>query len=82
MLVARETSLNLAHLRNMTLATGNGRDRDAAGARVLRASADAIEDVVDHTVGRILDLFGIDHEETCAPLERSCRRGIRRPRRA
>ncbi len=61
-LVARETPLNLAHLRNMTLAT-------EMGAIVMPpvpafyAHPKTIEDVVDHTVGRILDLFGIEHRE-------------------
>lgn len=61
-LVARETPLNLAHLRNMTLAT-------EMGAIVMPpvpafyAHPETIEDVVDHTVGRILDLFGIEHGE-------------------
>jgi 2,5-furandicarboxylate decarboxylase 2 len=61
-LVARETPLNLAHLRNMTLAT-------EMGAIVMPpvpafyAHPKTIEEVVDHTVGRILDLFGIEHDE-------------------
>ncbi|AUT65107.1 UbiX family flavin prenyltransferase [Paraburkholderia terrae] len=61
-LVARETPLNLAHLRNMTLAT-------EMGAIVMPpvpafyAHPKTIEDVVDHTVGRILDLFAIEHRE-------------------
>jgi len=61
-LVARETPLNLAHLRNMTLAT-------EMGAIVMPpvpafyAHPKTIDDVVDHTVGRILDLFDIEHGE-------------------
>jgi len=61
-MVARETPLNLAHLRNMTHAT-------EMGAIVMPpvpafyAHPKTIEDVVDHTVGRILDLFGIEHGE-------------------
>ena len=61
-LVARETPLNLAHLRNMTLAT-------EMGAIVMPpvpafyAHPKTIDDVVDHAVGRILDLFGIEHRE-------------------
>jgi 2,5-furandicarboxylate decarboxylase 2 len=61
-LVARETPLNLAHLRNMTLAT-------EMGAIVMPpvpafyAHPQTIDDVVDHTVGRILDLLGIEHSE-------------------
>ncbi|KQR76669.1 3-octaprenyl-4-hydroxybenzoate carboxy-lyase [Burkholderia sp. Leaf177] len=61
-LVARETPLNLAHLRNMTLAT-------EMGAIVMPpvpafyAHPKTIDDVVSHTVGRILDLFGVEHRE-------------------
>ncbi|MGY6177397.1 UbiX family flavin prenyltransferase [Paraburkholderia strydomiana] len=61
-MVVRETPLNLAHLRNMTHAT-------EMGAIVMPpvpafyAHPKTIEDVVDHTVGRILDLFGIEHGE-------------------
>jgi 2,5-furandicarboxylate decarboxylase 2 len=61
-LVARETPLNLAHLRNMTLAT-------EMGAIVMPpvpafyAHPQTVDDIVDHTVGRIMDLFGIEHRE-------------------
>src|SRR5918999_355127 len=57
-LVPRETPLNLAHLRNMTAAT-------EIGAIVMPpvpafyALPKSIEDLVAHTVGRILDLFGV-----------------------
>jgi 2,5-furandicarboxylate decarboxylase 2 len=61
-LVARETPLNLAHLRNMILAT-------EMGAIVMPpvpafyTHPKTVEDVVDHLVGRILDLFDIRHNE-------------------
>src|ERR671915_378160 len=57
-LVPRETPLNLAHLRNMTAAT-------EMGAIVMPpvpafyALPKSIDDLVAHTVGRILDLFGV-----------------------
>jgi polyprenyl P-hydroxybenzoate/phenylacrylic acid decarboxylase-like protein len=57
-LVPRETPLNLAHLRNMTAAT-------EMGAIVMPpvpafyAMPKTIEDLVAHTVARILDLFGV-----------------------
>jgi 4-hydroxy-3-polyprenylbenzoate decarboxylase/2,5-furandicarboxylate decarboxylase 2 len=57
-LVPRETPLNLAHLRNMTAVT-------EMGAIVMPpvpafyAMPKSIEDLVAHTVGRILDLFGV-----------------------
>src|SRR5260370_21839204 len=65
-LVARETPLNLAHLRNMTLATEMG----AIGmppVPAFYAHPKTIDDVVAHTVGRILDLFGIEHREIARP---------------
>ena len=58
-LVPRETPLNLAHLRNMVAAT-------EMGAIVMPpmpafyALPKTIDDLVEHTVGRILDLFGVD----------------------
>src|SRR5256885_4755104 len=57
-LVPRETPLNLAHLRNMTAVT-------EMGAIVMPpvpafyAMPKSIEDLVAHTVGRILDLLGV-----------------------
>jgi 4-hydroxy-3-polyprenylbenzoate decarboxylase/2,5-furandicarboxylate decarboxylase 2 len=57
-LVPRETPLNLAHLRNMTAVT-------EMGAIVMPpvpafyALPQSIEDLVAHTVGRVLDLFGV-----------------------
>jgi 2,5-furandicarboxylate decarboxylase 2 len=60
-LLARETPLNLVHLRNMTTVT-------EAGAIVLPPvpafynHPQTVDDIVDHTVGRLLDLFDIDHE--------------------
>ncbi|WP_179404702.1 UbiX family flavin prenyltransferase [Burkholderia guangdongensis] len=60
-LLARETPLNLVHLRNMTTVT-------EAGAIVLPPvpafynHPKTVDDIVDHTVGRVLDLFDIDHE--------------------
>ena len=61
-LVARETPLNLAHLRNMTLATEMGAIVTPP-VPAFYAHPKTIEDVVDHTVGRILDLFAIEHRE-------------------
>ena len=57
-LVPRETPLNLAHLRNMVAVT-------EMGAIVMPpvpafyALPKSIEDLVAHTVGRVLDLFGL-----------------------
>lgn len=58
-LMLRETPLHLGHLRNMTAVT-------EAGAIIyppvpaFYARPQTIEEMVDHTVGRALDLFGFD----------------------
>ena len=59
-LVPRETPLSLIHLRNMVAAT-------EAGAVILPPvpafyhSPRTIEDMLDHTVGKVLDQFEIEH---------------------
>ncbi len=59
-LAVRETPLHLGHLRMMTTVT-------EYGAVVLPPAPGfyhgpkSIEDVVDHTVGKILDQFGVEH---------------------
>lgn len=59
-LVVRETPLHLGHLRNMTKAA-------EIGAVILPpipafyGKPKRIEDLIDHTVGRVLDMFKIDH---------------------
>ena len=58
-LVPRETPLHLGHLRAMTAATEIG----AIIAPPLPAfyhRPRTIEEIVDHTVGRTLDLFGLN----------------------
>ena len=57
-LVPRETPLNLAHLRNMTAATEMGAVVFPP-VPAFYARPKTIEDLVAHTVARILDLFGI-----------------------
>lgn len=59
-LLARETPLHLVHLRNMTTVT-------EMGAIVMPpmpafyACPRSVDDLVNHTVGRVLDLFDVDH---------------------
>ena len=58
-LVVRETPLHLSHLRLMTEVTAAG------GIIVPPVPAfyhrpQTVDDIVDHTVGRVLDLFGLD----------------------
>jgi polyprenyl P-hydroxybenzoate/phenylacrylic acid decarboxylase-like protein len=57
-LLVRETPLNLAHLRNMVAVTEMG-GIIFPPVPALYAKPESIEDLVAHTVGRVLDLFGI-----------------------
>lgn len=60
-LMVRETPLHLGHLRSMTAVT-------EAGAIVcppvpaFYARPQSLDEMVDHTVGRVLDLFSLDSE--------------------
>ena len=60
-LLFRETPLHLGHIRNMLAAT-------EAGAIVMPpvpafyTRPETVEDIVDHTIGRVLDLFGIESD--------------------
>jgi flavin prenyltransferase len=60
-LLVRETPLHLGHLRSMTQAT-------EIGAIVMPPvpafynRPRTLDDIIDHTVGRVLDLFGIDND--------------------
>ena len=63
-LMVRETPFNLAHLRNMTAVTEMGGIIFPPLPALYQKPAD-ITDMVDHTVGRVLDLFGV--EQTLAP---------------
>lgn len=60
-LMVRETPLNLAHLRNMTAATEMGAIVFPP-VPAFYARPASLDDMVNHTVGRVLDLFGIAHE--------------------
>ena len=59
-LMVRETPLNLAHLRNMTLVTEMGGIVFPPLPSFYHKPA-SIEEMVDHTVARVVDLFGIEH---------------------
>ena len=59
-LMVRETPFNLAHLRNMTAVTEMGAVVFPPLPSFYHKPA-SIEEMVDHTVGRVLDLFGIEH---------------------
>jgi 4-hydroxy-3-polyprenylbenzoate decarboxylase len=57
-LMVRETPLNLAHLRNMTAVTEMG-GIIFPPVPALYAKPKTIDDLVAHSVGRVLDLFGL-----------------------
>ena len=63
-LMVRETPFNLAHLRNMTAVTEMGGVIFPPLPALYQKPAD-ITEMVDHTVGRVLDMFGI--EQSLAP---------------
>jgi len=63
-LMVRETPFNLAHLRNMTSVTEMG-GIIYPPLPALYQKPQSIEEMVDHTAGRVLDLFGI--QQTLAP---------------
>lgn len=58
-LLVRETPLHLGHLRNMVAVTEMG-GIVAPPVPAFYAKPASIADIVEHTVGRALDLFGID----------------------
>jgi polyprenyl P-hydroxybenzoate/phenylacrylic acid decarboxylase-like protein len=58
-LMARETPLNLAHLRNMTAVTEMG-GVICPPVPAFYQRPESLSDVVDHSVARVLDLFGIE----------------------
>ena len=62
-LMVRETPFNLAHLRNMTAVTEMG-GIIYPPLPGFYHKPQSIEEMVDHTVGRVIDLFGIDHALT------------------
>jgi flavin prenyltransferase len=59
-LVTREAPLNLAHLRNMVAVTEMG-GVIFPPVPAFYSGAKSIDDLVNHTVGRVLDLFGFEH---------------------
>lgn len=58
-LVPRETPLHLGHLRNMVSVTEIGAIV-APPMPAFYAAPQSLDDMIDHSVGRVLDLFGID----------------------
>jgi len=60
-LMVRETPFNLAHLRNMTSVTEMGGIIFPPMPAFYQRPR-SVEDLIDHTVGRVLDLFSIPHQ--------------------
>ena len=60
-LLARETPLSLVHLRNMVSVTEMGAIV-APPVPAFYARPQNLEEMVDHTLGRVLDLFDIDSQ--------------------
>lgn len=60
-LMVRETPFNLAHLRNMTAVTEMGGIVFPPLPNFYHRPA-SIEEMVDHSLGRVLDLFQIEHQ--------------------
>jgi polyprenyl P-hydroxybenzoate/phenylacrylic acid decarboxylase-like protein len=58
--LARETPLNLAHLRNMTSVT-EMRGIILPPVPAFYTVPESADDIVNHTAGRVLDLFDIEH---------------------
>ncbi len=60
-LLTREAPLNLAHLRNMVQVTEMG-GVVFPPVPAFYSKASSVDAIVNHTVGRVLDLFGVDHD--------------------
>ena len=58
-LMVRETPLTLAHLRNMAAATEMGAII-APPVPAFYARPDSLDEMIDHTLGRVLDMFDLD----------------------
>jgi polyprenyl P-hydroxybenzoate/phenylacrylic acid decarboxylase-like protein len=60
-LITREAPLNLAHIRNMAAVTEMG-GVIFPPVPAFYSRAKTIDDLVNHTVGRVLDLLGVEHD--------------------
>lgn len=60
-LITRETPLNLAHIRNMEMVTLMG-GVIFPPVPAFYSGGKTIDDLVNHTVGRVLDLFDVEHQ--------------------
>ncbi len=60
-LLTRESPLNLSHIRNMATVTEMG-GIIAPPVPAFYSKPKSLEDLVNHTVGRVLDMFEIPHQ--------------------
>lgn len=60
-MMVRETPYHLGHIRNMAAVTEMG-GIIAPPAPAFYTRPQSLEDLVDHSVGRVLDLFGLDSD--------------------
>ncbi len=77
-LMARETPLNGVHLRNMLTLTELGAII-APPMPAFYAQPASVDDIIDHSVGRVLDLFDLDTGKVRRWGEPSAERRPRRP---
>jgi flavin prenyltransferase len=69
-LMVRETPLHLGHLRTMTQLTEMGAII-APPVPAFYAQPTSLDDMVGHTIGRVLDLFGVENELACRWKDRA-----------
>jgi 4-hydroxy-3-polyprenylbenzoate decarboxylase len=78
-LMVRETPLHAGHLKNMLAATEIGAII-APPVPAMYARPQSLEEMVDHSLGRVLDLFGIDSGRVNRWSKQARRRGQSKPR--
>src|SRR6185369_10256159 len=78
-LMVRETPLHAGHLKNMLAATEIGAII-APPVPAMYARPQSLDEMVDHSLGRVLDLFGIDSGRVNRWGQEARRRGKSRPR--
>ncbi|MDQ7246450.1 UbiX family flavin prenyltransferase [Dongia sedimenti] len=79
-LMVRETPLHAGHLKNMLSATEIGAII-APPVPAMYARPQSLEEMVDHSLGRVLDLFGIDSGRVRRWGKESRRRDTAKPKR-
>jgi len=62
-LITRETPLNLAHIRNMEMVTLMG-GVIFPPVPAFYSGGKTVDDLVNHSVGRVLDLFDVEHNSS------------------